>query len=222
MATALDHPLIDAGATSRHNAVLLDEEQKIRNWQLTAWWALALATISLAVNCLQWLQRKEHYVLTGKDQIGVYRYLGELTAEQAQSVVAKSDIVSQFVRDIRTISTDQKLQADHMNRSYKLCRERAQAFLREYFGRAENDPKALQSKGISRIPSDILVQAETVDSFHVTWTEETTGPTGPTRTAWSGMVTVDLEDPEHLDGTEREQSPLGIFVDYVSWSGRKL
>src|SRR5262245_77178 len=91
------HPILDAVPTAAHNDMVLGFERRVRNWQLTAWWVLALATLSVAANCAQWFSRKEHYVLIAQGNPGVAQYVHELSAEQAQSLTAKLFVVQDFI-----------------------------------------------------------------------------------------------------------------------------
>jgi type IV secretory pathway TrbF-like protein len=212
------HPIFDASAMTRHNDRFLQQEQRLRGWQLTTWWLCALATVLVVTNCTQWLTRKEHYGLVQLDGIGVSRYVGEMSAVHAQSLPIKLLLVQQFIRGIRTVSTDQHFQENQMNAAYFLCREKAQSFLREYFARPENDPKTLQKQGISKIPVTIDVAPQTETTFTASWTEDVQDVTGLKRTRWTGTVTLELKDPETLDSAERAQSPFGIFITYVNFS----
>src|SRR5262245_11056010 len=98
---ATTHPIFDTLPTTAHNDKVLGFERRVRNWQLTAWWILALATLSITANCSQWFSRKEHYVLIAQGNPGVAQYVKELTAEQAQSLTAKVFVVEDFIQGIR-------------------------------------------------------------------------------------------------------------------------
>lgn len=214
MATA--HPILDAAATTVHNDHVLAQEQRLRNWQLTTWWTLAFCLVLVVSNCVQWLTRKEHYLLYQLDGLGISRYVSEMSVTATQSMPVKMLVVQNFIRGIRVVSTDQQFQEDAMNTSYFLCREKAQSYLRDYFSHPENDPKPLQKKGISRIPLGIEVAPQTETTFHVTWEEDTQEVTGTVRMRWSAVVTLETKDPALLTGEERKHSPLGLFITYVT------
>jgi len=212
------HPIIDAIPTTAHNDVVLAQEQRIRNWQLTTWWLAALATVLVVTNCTQWLTRKEHYIPVILGQVEAPRFLAEMSPANAHSLPIKLLLVEQFIRGIRTVSIDQRFQEDRMNAAFFLCREKAQSFLREFYTKPENDPKALQKKGISKVPVNIQVTPQTPDTFTVLWVEDVQEVTGTVRTQWRADVTIETKDPAQLTSTEQAHSPFGIFVSYVNFS----
>ncbi len=216
MATA--HPILDAATTTAHNDRVLAQELRLRNWQLTTWWALALCIVLVAANCTQWLTRKEHYVPVLLDGVGVGRFLSEMTPTDAHTLPIKVLHVQRFIRGIRLISLDARYQEQEGNAAFFLCREKAQGFLRDYFTRPENDPKPLLKRGVSRLPVNIQVLPQTADTFAVSWDEDMTETTGMTRTAWTALVTLETKDPATLTATERQRSPFGIFITAVAWN----
>ncbi len=215
---AIIHPIIDAIPTTAHNDVALLQEQRIRNWQLTTWWLAALATVLVVTNCTQWLTRKEHYIPVVLGPIGPPHILAEMSPASAQSLPIKVLLVEEFIRDIRTVTIDQQLQADRANWAFFLCREKAQSFLRDFYKRPENDPKELLKKGISKMPVNIQVTPLTPDTFTVLWEEDVQDVTGTTRTQWRADITLETKDPAQLTSTERTHSPFGVFINYVNFS----
>src|SRR5262245_30694395 len=127
---AATHPIIDAPGMVAHNDRYLTLAKGKFNWQITAWLAMALAMMLTVALVYEHQQRKEYAYLVEIDELGVARYVRELSAQQIHTPYVVQAHVAQFIKNIRTVTTDRVAFTNQLNESYGLCLTDAQIYIK--------------------------------------------------------------------------------------------
>src|SRR5262245_5340407 len=150
------------------------------------------------------------------DELGIARYVRELPAQQIHTPYVLQAQVAQFIKGIRTITTDKVAFTHQLNESYSTCLTDAQQYIKNYYD--EVKPLELIDKGVSIFPQHIAVTPTSDHQFKVRWVEQATQHGAVTEeTRWEATVQVELTHPAELTTEQRQRNPLGIWVSYVHW-----
>ena len=126
---ATSHPIIDAPGMAAHNDRYLTLAKGKFNWQITACLAMALAVVLTVALVVEHHQRKEYAYTVEVDELGVARYVRELPAQQIHTPYVVQAQVAQFIKEIRTVTTDRTAFTQHLNQSYSVCLKDAQTYM---------------------------------------------------------------------------------------------
>jgi type IV secretory pathway TrbF-like protein len=155
---------------------------------------------------------------------GARLFWGQVQAKSAHDPVVIHSILDRALRGLRMVSSDFTLQKQEWEFGWFLLRGPAlQYFTTEMTGENNpNSPNMMVLRGISRHVLDLTLTPQTPDgsAWHASWIEETNTGTEIHRHQWSGVVTLQLKDPQTLNADERKNSPCGVFLYEVGISNK--
>ena len=200
-----------------------------RNWQITAFTSLGLAsilTVGLAVVSSQ--SRVVPYVVE-VDRLGAARAFGPAEPLRATDDRVIVRDLAGFVRDVRSVVADPLAQRDMVTRAFAFVDREAAAFLNIYFADPGNDPRRLgreltrlvEITGVLAVPGSAAHgQQSPTRTWKVSWTERAVPRAAgglPREAAWEGYFTIRVVPPTHVD--ERFTiNPLGVYVTQLHWT----
>lgn len=213
---ATSHPILNAPGLAAHHDRYLNVAKSKFNWQITAGLALCVVAVQAVALAYQYGQRKEYAYVVEIDELGVARYVRELSAQEIHTPYVVQAQVAQFIKAIRTVTTDQVAFTQQLNASYFTCLTDAQHYIKAYYDQVK--PLELIEKGISIFPQKIEVSPLSPTQYHVRWMEQTVQHGGVIEEApWEATVGVALTHPAELTQEQRQRNPLGVWVSYLSW-----
>jgi type IV secretory pathway TrbF-like protein len=125
--------------------------------------------------------------------------------------------VGNFLRGIRTITTDPVAFKNGMNAAYAVCLKDAQGYIKRYYD-AEK-PLELIAQGGGVYPDRIEVTPLSDTSYRARWVERLVkGGEILSETQWEATVQVALTSPAELNQDQRQRNPLGVWVANLTWS----
>jgi len=189
-----------------------------KNWRLTALLILVLAAFP-AIGGLVYVSampKQVHIIEVATDGSANYRGPGGRSYNGYKPNDASIRYhMGRFIKDTRSISSDQSVLKQHWLDAYKLITPKAKNLLDSYV--KENDPfvrAATERIGVA-ITSMLPLSG---DSWQVDWTESKWDgrgmPLGDTR--WRGIFKLVIQQPE----TEAQLAinPIGLYVDEFHWT----
>ena len=207
---AATHPIIDAPGMAAHNDRYLSLAKGKFNWQITACLAMTLAMVLTVALVVEHHQRKEYAYTVEIDELGVARYVRELPAHQIHTPYVVQAQVAQFIKDMRTVTTDRTAFTQQLNQSYSVCLTDAQTYIKNYYDLEK--PLELIEKGISIYPQKIEASPLSEHEYRVRWEEETTQHGAVIEESrWEATVRVELTHPADLTKEQRQRNPLGVW-----------
>ena len=214
--TTKPHPYIDAPGQAAHNDRYLNLAKDKWNWQVTAWLAMVVALVLGGALAYEHHQRKEYAYTVEVDEMGVARYVRELSPQSVHTPYVVQAQVAQFIREIRTVTTDKVAFMQQLNQSYSVCLKDAQTYIKSYYDAEQ--PLELVEKGISIRPQKIEASPLSENEYRVRW-EEQKVQNGAVieESRWEATVTVELTHPADLNKEQRQRNPLGVWVSNINW-----
>src|SRR5215471_9255213 len=213
---AVTHPLLDAPGIAAHNDRYLSLAKGKFNWQVTACLTLLLAMILAVALAYQYGQRKEYAYVVEIDELGVARYVRELPTQDIHTPYVIQAQVAQFIKDIRTVTTDRVAFTQQLNASYATCLKNVRQYIKIYYD--EVKPLELIDKGVSIFPQKIDVAPLSATQYRAHWVEQRVQHGGVVEEAWwEATVGVELTHPADLTQEQRQRNPLGVWISYISW-----
>ena len=207
------NPYIEA----RHvqNERYMSLAKNVRNWQLMSG-GLLLLSLGLG-GALVYTMNKQHVVpyTVEIDEAGIAVAIRELRPTTALDPLVVRAQLARFIKDIRTISTDDELVRRQMNNAYQICLEPAQNYLTTYY--TENKIADLVKRG-RVFPIHLTVSPISEKSWRVRWKEHLLGPDGTVaeETQWEATIEIAIVLPQNKE--EREHSPLGLWIASLHWA----
>src|ERR1043166_1780299 len=210
------HPPLDAPGLAAHNDRYLHLAKGKFNWQITACLALLLALVLAVALAYEYGQRKEYAYVVEIDELGVARYVREMPAQESHPPYVIQAQVAQFIKEIRTVTTDRVAFTQQLNASYATCLKDAQQYIKNYYDDVK--PLELIEKGVSIFPQKIEVTPLSQTQYRVHWVEQRVQQgTVLEESRWEATVGVELTHPAELTHAQRQRNPLGVWFSYVSW-----
>ena len=193
-----------------------------RNWQVVAFFSLAL--LALAVAGLVTLSVQSRVVPYVVEVDGAGRATAIAPAEAVPAVADRvvTAAVARFVSNIRTAYADPVAQRDAVYRAYAYVVGDAGTYLEAYFSDPANDPRErgqgyrrdVEVTNVLPVPSGPEGGPKT---YRVQWDERETSPReGVRERSWEGYLSVTVSPPTSTEALER--NPLGVYVTDLSWS----
>jgi type IV secretory pathway TrbF-like protein len=211
------HPYVDAVGTTAHHDRYLNLARGKWHWQITAWVALAVVAVQAAALAYMYGQRKEYAYAVQIDELGIASYVKELAPQPIHTPYLVAAQVGNFLRGIRTITTDPVAFKNGMNAAYAVCLKDAQGYIKRYYD-AEK-PLELIAQGGGVYPDRIDVTPLSDTSYRARWVERLVkGGEVLSETQWEATVQVVLTPPAELNQDQRQRNPLGVWVATLTWS----
>ena len=193
-----------------------------RNWQVVAFFSLAL--LALAVAGLVTLSVQSRVVPYVVEVDGAGRATAIAPAEAVPAVADRvvTAAVARFVSNIRTAYADPVAQRDAVYRAYAYVVGDAGTYLEAYFSDPANDPRErgqgyrrdVEVTNVLPVPGGPEGGPKT---YRVQWDERETSPReGVRERSWEGYLSVTVSPPTSTEALER--NPLGVYVTDLSWS----
>lgn len=202
----------------KHNDRYMNLATGKRNWQLCAG-GLLLATIISNVGTVYVSQQQKivPYVVgpatTGSDAV---------VRELIPTSVLHPDVISvqlaDFILKIRRLSTDATLMKQDSEKAFAMCLAPAENYIRGYY---KDVPTAETLRHNTVSPQNIrVVPRPGGKTWEADWYEEQIDLEGHRLGAkkWEATIEIVLIMPTNL--SERTASPLGLWVERISWSER--
>jgi type IV secretion system protein VirB5 len=148
------------------------------------------------------------------DKLGDVQAVGPATADfQPTDPIIARDLAN-FIKDVRSISTDTSVVRQDWLDAYKYLTDKAKLTLNDYA--QHNDPFSKIGKEQVAVEVTSVIRASD-DSFRVEWIERhyVDGALATTE-RWSAILTVVIQSPH--DKTNLNLNPLGIYIDAINWS----
>lgn len=184
-------------------------------WQLISFSLMAALLICISGFIAVALQSRITAFFVKTDQMGKPIVIEKIdpTTKIDSSVVAYQ--LSEFLTNVRTVTTDGKLKKYWMERSQKYCSEIAWNTLQEYWSKNPPD-KIAQLMNIS-VAIDSVLPIKSTESWQVNWTE-TAVKNGETvgSTRWSAIINIGTR--QVTKEQEFIQNPTGLIVKSINWT----
>lgn len=186
------------------------------NWRLVAFLALFLLALSLAGNIYLGSQSKViPYVVELKStgEAGVLGSASSLGAQENEN--AAKFFISRFVMLAREIPSDAVLLKRNMNKLFHLVSLQGKSLLSETFTK-QSPAKDFQEKNRALKISSVLAVSKGV--YQVDWFEAEYDKSGQKIAEYPMRGTFKIAWLEPKSEAQIQENPLGIFIDYFSWT----
>jgi len=206
-------------------SVFSDPVRGRRNWTLVALGLLVVnAFLAISYQRLASTARWTPYIVR-VDQLGQVAYAGpaeKTDASDPQLVVYQ---LSQFVRNVRSLSSDPAAQMEFIHRAYAFLAKNGATYVNAEFSAPGNDPRVLGRSSSRSVVINNVLKVPNSSTWRVRWTETTTPLQGggvTTRTAWEAYLKVEVVPPERpktdADWSKLFENPLGLYVVDINWA----
>jgi len=209
------HPDYDA-AQAYSNDRYLRPAANAKNWRLAFFLLLLLcAGQTYALVVVTTRQQVVPYIVE-VDEAGAARAIKELTPHPPLSPFVLKAILTRWVQDMRTITTDRQASIVQTNRAYQMCLEPAQKVIAAYYH--DTPPETLLARG-RVFPVKITVAPVAGRSWRARWQEQTIDSDGHVieEVGWEATLELALVNPATQKKEERQRSPLGIWIANLAW-----
>ena len=193
-----------------------------RNWQVAAFFSLALLAIAVAGLVTLSVQSRVVPYVVEVDGAGRATAIAPAEAVPAVADRVVTAAVARFVSNIRTAYADPVAQRDAVYRAYAYVVGDAGTYLEAYFSDPANDPRErgqgyrrdVEVTNVLPVPGGPEGGPKT---YRVQWDErETSLREGVRERSWEGYLSVTVSPPTSTEALER--NPLGVYVTDLSWS----
>jgi len=205
-------------ARQEWDARMGDALVRAHHWRLTAVIALIGMVISNAGAIYLGTKPKSVPYVIEIDQVGDAVFRGELGKEAG--AFKPSDIqvqaqLRQFVRDVRSVSSDRRVTERWWREAVAMCAGRCGRLLDEYVRNGGNPMQRMQRETVT---VDIIATVPiSAGVMQIDWHEKTWDVTGNLErdTLWRGIFQTQQRTPTSVD--ELRDNPLGLFVTEFHW-----
>ena len=206
-------------------SVFSDPVRGRRNWQLVAF-GLVLVNAFLAVSYQQLASTAQWTPYIVKvDHFGQVVYSGPAEKTNAADPQLVVYTLAQFIRNVRTVSSDPAAQMEFIHRSYAHLAKNGAGYVNQHFSDPANDPRVL-GRSLSRtVMVNSVLPIPKSNTWKVQWTEQDTplqGGGASTRSSWEAYLTVEVVTPERpktdADWRRLFENPLGLYVVEINWA----
>jgi type IV secretion system protein VirB5 len=190
--------------------------KEAKTWRLATMTSLALLFFSIAGNIYLGQQKKMvPYVVEIKPN-------GESSAVNALAGLSGPAInratkyfLSRFVMLAREIPADAVLLRDNMNKLFQLVSMQGKALLSEQFKEKSPSAEFLEKNRALKIESVLAVSE---GMYYVNWREAEYDKQGQKTAEYTMRGTFKIALLEPKSEGQIKENPLGIFIDYFSWT----
>jgi type IV secretory pathway TrbF-like protein len=186
------------------------------NWRLATFVSLALLGVSLLGNIYLGSQSKViSYVVELKPtgEAGVLGSAIDLSAQSSEN--AAKFFIRRFVMLAREIPADAVLIKRNMEKLFQLVSVQGKSLLAEIF-RAQSPAKEFQEKNRALRISSVLAVSDGV--YQVDWFEAEYDKNGQKIAEYPMRGTFKIAWLQPKTEEQMHENPLGIFIDYFSWT----
>ena len=191
-----------------------------RNWRL-AFFCIIIVTVLLSVSLvIQVRSAKVIPIYVGIDkQRGEPIVMGRADAQTyTPGELEIKYFLSQFIRNVRAVSSDQIVIKQNWIKAYGLMRKEAANLLNEMTNRDTDSP--LKRVGqLTVIPQPLsIVQVPGSDTYQARWSESVFDKDG-TKTdqyTMTGVFSIELSLPKTED--QLNENPLGLYITNFQWN----
>lgn len=189
--------------------------QEKRTWQMISFGLMISLIICLIGFVAIALQTKITAFFVKTDQLGRPIVIERVdpTTKLNSSVVAYQ--ISEFISDVRTVTTDGKLKKYWMQKAQKYCSEITWNTLQEYW--SKNPPDRIAQMMNISVSIDSVLPIKTSESWQVNWTESASKnglAIGSTR--WSAIINIGVR--QVTKESEFILNPTGLIVKSINWT----
>jgi len=185
-----------------------------RNWRLMAFGCLGLTTALSGGLLWRSLQSRVVPYVVEVDRLGEARAVKPVDANYQPTDPQVAWFLSQFIRQVRSVSLDPVLMRQGWLSAYDFTTKRGAVFLGDYARSA--DPFGHVGERTVSVQVTSVVRASD-KSFQVKWVETAYERGALSSTShWTAILTVVSVRPASADILRR--NPLGIYVDAIDWS----
>ena len=185
-----------------------------RNWRLMAFGCLGLTTALSGGLLWQSLQSRVVPYVVEVDRLGEAHAVKPADANYQPTDPQVAWFLSQFIRQVRSVSLDPVLMRQDWLSAYDFTTKRGAVFLGDYARSA--DPFGHVGERTVSVQVTSVVRASD-KSFQVKWVETAYERGALSGTShWTAILTVVSVRPASAETLRR--NPLGIYVDAIDWS----
>lgn len=206
-------------------SVFSDPVRGRRNWQLAAFGLLLVnAFLAVAYQRLASTAQWTPYIVK-VDHFGQVVYSGPAEKTNPADPQLVVYTLAQFIRNVRTVSSDPAAQMEFIHRSYAHLAKNAAGYVNQHFSDPANDPRVL-GRSLSRtVVVNSVLPIPKSNTWKVQWTEQDTplqGGAASSRASWEAYLTVEVVPPERprtdADWQKLFENPLGLYVVELNWA----
>ena len=150
------------------------------------------------------------------DEAGSARAIKELSPQPPLSPVVLKAVLTRWVQDIRTITSDRQASFIQTNQAYQICLEPAQKVIAAYYH--DTPPDILLTRG-RVFPVKITIAPVAGRTWRARWQEQLMDSDGHVieDIGWEATIELALVNPATQKKEERQRSPLGIWIANIAW-----
>lgn len=186
------------------------------NWRLIAFSAIGLAALSMMGNIYLGSQTKVMPFVVELKATGETNVLGNAATLSTQSTEnAAKFFISRFIMLAREIPADAVLIKRNMEKLFQLVSMQGKSLLAEQF-KDQSPAKEFQEKNRSLKIASVLAISEGV--YQVDWYEAEYDKNGQKIAEYPMRGTFKIAWLKPQTEEQIQENPLGIFVDYFSWT----
>jgi len=204
-------------ARTYSNDRYLQPAANARNWRL-AFFALLCCCAGLTTGLVVVTTRQQvvPYIVE-VDEAGAARAIKELLPPPPLQPLVLKAVLTRWVQDIRTLTTDQYATRWQTNQAYQMCLEPAQKVVAAYYH--ENPPDEVLKRG-RVFPVKITVAPVAGRTWRARWQEQLLDSDGHVieEVGWEATFEVALVNAAQQKHEERVRSPLGIWIATLQWT----
>lgn len=205
--------------------VFSDPVRGRRNWQIAAFGLLVVnAFLAVSYQRLASTAQWTPYIVK-VDQFGQVAYTGPAERSDPADPQLVVYTLAQFVRNVRTVSSDPAAQMEFIRRGYAHLARNAAGYVNQHFGDPANDPRVLGRTLSRSVAVNSVLPIPKSNTWKVQWTEQDTplqGGGAGSRTSWEAYLTVEVVPPGRpktdADWKSLFDNPLGLFVVEINWA----
>jgi len=186
------------------------------NWRLVAFVSLMLLALSLVGNIYLGAQSKVIPYVVELKPTGEAGVLGSASALSAQANEnATKFFISRFVMLAREIPSDPVLLKRNMQKLFELVSMQGKSLLSENFSK-QNPAQEFKAKNRALKIASVLAVSQGV--YQVDWFEAEYDKNGQKIDEYPMRGTFKIAWLEPKSESQIQENPLGIFIDYFSWT----
>lgn len=186
------------------------------NWRLVSFSSLALLALSLMGNIYLGAQSKVMPFVVELKPNGEAGILGSAASLSAQSSEnAAKFFLTRFIMLAREIPADAVLVKRNMEKLFHLVSVQGKTMLAEQF-KAQSPAKEFQEKNRALKIASVLAVSEGI--YQVDWREAEYDKNGQKISEYAMRGTFKIAWLKPQTEEQVQENPLGIFVDYFSWT----
>lgn len=215
-------PIYEAGRRASNERYAVYQENA-RLWKGIAFFCLGITAISVTGNVWQGTQSKTFAFVVERDKLGDAVVLHPLPATTPTDPNALEAEVSEWVCDVRRVSTDALDEKRYIFKAFDHTAKGTQADekLKEWFTANNPFERAKQEIVDCEVLSARIERPDVWNTWHVEWREDTRTRTGILQTSKYFEVTMTIAMVPPATDDEIRKNYNGMFVTNFDWRDRK-